>query len=444
MGLADIFSGGADSEAADILSKQLAQLNQLKTPTAQQLTLPELEKYVAAGILTPEQAQAYTVQNNAFDTVTAGGSGMDAELAAIGQLQNIVNSGGADAEEQANIQGILNTLGTTERGANEAIVNQNARQGIANSGLTMAAKLQAEQDAATNANMNALQTGASEEARNLAAIQGLGSAGSAVQGQEYTAGANKASAANAIAQFNAQQNQDISKLNTTQANAAKAANLANAQDVSNKNTQTGQMQEESIPAAQQQAYEDALQKASAGSALAEAAAGQKMQEGQQNAGTLGGILGTAGQLGAAYLTGNPYAALAAAMSSNSGTPNTNVSTSNGNNFTGMVASGGRITPGGVDRPLNMKAGGPVPGEAMVPGDSPANDTQLAKLSPGEIVLPRSVTQSGPQPGGTAGPDPSKVMEFLKSLPKPQARSSIHPKAVLDTLRGLSMHHAGVA
>jgi hypothetical protein len=72
----------------------------------------------------------------------------------------------------------------------------------------------------------------------------------------------------------------------------------------------------------------------------------------------------------------------------------------------------------------------------MPGDSPANDTVDAKLSPGEIVLPRSVTQPAP--------NPNKVMDFLRTLPKPQSRPAIHPKAILDTLRGLSAHHMGVA
>ncbi len=436
MSLADIFSGGANQKAGADLDKAYSIFDRLQTPTAEQLTLPQLQQYVQAGVLTPEQAQAYLVQNNAYDNVTAGGSGMDAEMEAIGQLQNIVNSGGADAEEQANIQGILNTLGTTERGNNEAIVNQNARQGISNSGLTMAAKLQAEQDAAQNANSNALQTGAAEEARNLAAIQGLGTAGAAVQGQQYGAAANKASAANAIAQFNAQQNQDISKLNTTTANQAQAANLQNAQNVSNANTATNQMREESIPAAQQQAYQDALQKATGQTNIAQAQAGQQTQAGQQNAGILGGLIGAGGTLASAYLS--PYTTAAGIATSKNNTPNTNVNTNNGS-FSNEAATGGRVTPMGVEHPMNMTSGGPVPGRAMVPGDSPKNDTQLAALSPDEIVLPRTVAK--PAMAGNVAP----VLDFLRSLPKPQMQSSsIHPRAVLDTLRGLSMHHQGAA
>lgn len=41
-------------------------------------------------------------------------------------------------------------------------------------------------------------------------------------------------------------------------------------------------------------------------------------------------------------------------------------------------------------------GGQVPGKANVAGDSKANDTVNAKLSPGELVIPRSVVQQGPE------------------------------------------------
>lgn len=427
--LADLFSGGQNSQASDVLKGQLDKLNALPTPNAAQLTLPQLQRYVQAGLMTPEEAQSYLVNNNAYDTVTADNTGMNSELSAIGELQNIINQGGNDAEEQANLQGILNTLGTTEAGQNQAILANNARQGIANSGLTEAAELAGNQNSATNANTNALNEGAAAEARKMAAITGAGQLGGQVQGQEYTAGANRANAANAIAQFNAQQNQQVGNLNTTAENEARAANLATAQDVANKNTASAQAQEESIPAAQQQAYEDALNKATAGMTGAENVATQKTQAGQQNAGILGGLLGTAGTVGAAYLSGNPYAALATQLASSNATPSyTTPNAPNVNVPTGM-ASGGKV-------PMNMKAGGPVPGMPKVQGDSPMNDTVDAKLSPGEIVLPRSVTQ--PQP------DPNRVLQFLRSLPKPQAKPAVHPRAVLDTLRALNMHHQGVA
>jgi hypothetical protein len=51
--------------------------------------------------------------------------------------------------------------------------------------------------------------------------------------------------------------------------------------------------------------------------------------------------------------------------------------------------------------INFKPGGKVPGQAKVKGDSYANDTVPAKLSPGEVVIPRSVMNSHDPVNGSA-------------------------------------------
>lgn len=61
-------------------------------------------------------------------------------------------------------------------------------------------------------------------------------------------------------------------------------------------------------------------------------------------------------------------------------------------LTGILAKGGQI-------PFSqaLLAGGTVPGQAKVKGDSTKNDTQPTLLSPGEEVLPRSVTMAKDAP-----------------------------------------------
>lgn len=437
MGLADLFSGGEDSDANGQLEALLQNLSNVNAPTAQNLTLPQLKSFVQAGILTPEQADAYTQSSNAYDSTTADNSGLDTELSTIGQLNDIVNAGGNDPEEQANIQAILNSLNTTESGNNAAILRDAAARGVSNSGTTLAARLASNQNDATNANANAESAAGTAEARNLSALNAVGALGGAVQGQEYTQAANKANAANAIAAFNAQQKQQVGNLNTTTANDAQAANLAEAQSTSDKNTLAAQQQQESVPAAQQLAFNDALEKAGATSGVAENLAGQQVQEGEQTAGEIGGLISDVGN---AY-TGGLFSNVG---TSNTGGTSTDTPPPTDANGQSLVASGGRIMPGGgVARPMNMKSGGPVPGKAVVPGDSTANDNVRADLSPDEIVVPR--TAAIPAMQG----DFSKTLQFLKSLPKPAPRApmpaqrpGIHPKAVLDTLRALSAHHAG--
>lgn len=55
-------------------------------------------------------------------------------------------------------------------------------------------------------------------------------------------------------------------------------------------------------------------------------------------------------------------------------------------------------------PMAVSKGGKVGGSARVPGDSTANDTVAAKLSPGEVVIPRSAVGSE-----------EKIAKFLNSL-----------------------------
>ena len=59
----------------------------------------------------------------------------------------------------------------------------------------------------------------------------------------------------------------------------------------------------------------------------------------------------------------------------------------------------------------LDVGGPVPGKAKHPGDNLANDTQLAALSPKEIVLPRSVTLAEDAPDEAA-----RFVSALKARP----------------------------
>lgn len=55
----------------------------------------------------------------------------------------------------------------------------------------------------------------------------------------------------------------------------------------------------------------------------------------------------------------------------------------------------------------LKAGGQVPGQASAKGDSYANDTVQARLSPGEVVIPRSI-MNGPNAG-------EKARKFVEAI-----------------------------
>jgi hypothetical protein len=256
--------------------------------------------------------------------------------------------------------------------------------------------------AATNANQNGLNAAANAEARQLQALSAAGTTGGAVQGQIYGADVNKANAANAIAQFNAGTQNNNSQFNATTKNQAQASNLQNAQDIANKNTASKQVQQSSASTAQQQAYEDALARASGMAGAYTNQAKNDTTQGQQIGGIYGSVLGSIAKAGA----GAPPAPT-------SGTP------------PASMATGGE-----VQAPMSMDCGGAVPGEPQVPGrDTEKNDTVPAMLSPHEVVIPASIAEKR---------DPREVMQFMRSLPRPER--GIHPRAIMDTLKALDQIH----
>lgn len=92
---------------------------------------------------------------------------------------------------------------------------------------------------------------------------------------------------------------------------------------------------------------------------------------------------------------------------------TAVNTMAGGILNGLAGAGAAyLTPkkyegGPIGDPQDLKNGGDVPGEAPHPGNDIRNDTELALLSKGEVVLPNSVTQSA---------DPvKKAAEFMKHI-----------------------------
>ena len=73
--------------------------------------------------------------------------------------------------------------------------------------------------------------------------------------------------------------------------------------------------------------------------------------------------------------------------------------------------------GPAKAPVAMMPGGPVPGQAKVPGDSPKNDIVPAELSPGEVVLPRSISH-----------DPIASMAFTAAMNRHRQGGGTAPDA----------------
>jgi len=420
MALADIF--GIDTKAGSSdLQKALNAIQGVQAPTKEELTLPKLQEYVRAGILTPQQYQAMLADPEIYSKViqaTQDTSGTEAQKAALQQLGGVVQAGGSTPINEANLRNNINTTNQAMQAARQGIMENAQERNVSGGGLDFVNQLMNEQSNAQNANTGAVNAAANNAQLALNAMTQQGQLGGQLQGQENQMSQAQADAARQIAEYNSQLQTAANQYNTQTANQAQAANLQNAQDIANQNVTNANMRTQYNTQLPETVFNNQMQKANAVAGAYGNAANLAQKQASQNAGFTGGLIGTAAQLGSAYLGSKAGGAGTAAPPVNNygSDVSSNAYKSNLSNFNpynqegyahggeveGCYAKGGEVH----DHRLCMKAGGLVPdGDAPMAGDDEANDTVPAMLSPHEIVLPRSVAQA---------PDaPKKAAEFVQ-------------------------------
>jgi hypothetical protein len=397
MSLLDTLTGGSNENAQNDLSQALAAIQAVQTPDAQQLQLSQLAQYGNTGDLVPAQMAAAQAGPNALNSEDLSGVPMAAMQQALGYDQSIASANGMTPQEQAAIAQAEQSVNENTAGQRGAIAQSFAGEGVPQSLISAALQNGTAGQEAQQAYTDALQAQGSAANNALTANQDAASTASTMYGQQASQANTVASAQNALNQFNAANTQQANAANQATQQAANTYNTTNAQTLANQNVQGQQtVQEQNQVEAPQEAASLALQKAGDEAQVGENQANQQTAVGQQNAGLFGSILGA----GATVASG------------------------------AIAASDGAEIPEQTVPATNFKAGGIVPGQARVAGDSPKNDTVPARLSPGEVVLPRSVTQH-----------PSQLAKFLAnkapSMASKMAPASAHPSDVASVLRALS-------
>lgn len=314
MGLFSSLFGSGGSDKADQLRQQAYNaFSSIKTPELAALQV-QLNNYVNAGQITPEQAEATLLGSNAFNSIATDPSNTGAMKQALSSLQNVGTSGGLTAIDKAQLQNITDQQNQQNQSQNAATMQQAQQRGVGGSSLNTVNQLLNEQGNANRASEAGTQVAANAQARALQAMQGAGQLGSQMEAQQYGEQANKAQAQNAIDLFNTQTQNQSNLYNTQTANAAQAANLANQQAINNANTATQNAGQQYNAQQNQTVYNDALQKAQGQAGIlgnwANTAQQQANNEVNGSAGLISGALqGGAQALGASM--GGPAGASAA-------------------------------------------------------------------------------------------------------------------------------------
>ena len=261
--IGNIAGQGDRDKAAAAKAAALQQYTSLHAPTADELKVA-LQKYQSTGQLDPRLESALSQGPSALSGISTDPRLKEAQAQSLENLQNVGRTG-LNATDLASLHSINNNVEQGAQARNASILQNMDMRGQGGSGSALAAQLINSQAASERAQNEGLNIGAQAQARALQAISGAGSMAQNIQGQNFNQQAQQGSAADTIARYNALNSQNVQNQNTNLQNNAQQYNLQNSQGIANKNTDLSNQQTMYNTQAQQQAYEDALQKASGAS-----------------------------------------------------------------------------------------------------------------------------------------------------------------------------------
>jgi hypothetical protein len=294
--------------AKRMMEAALHEFGSLNPPTAEELSY-SLEPLIQQGILTPEEAQAFIIDKTSYEDISVDPELKAAQMRALAKLQNIVESGGLDAQSRARLAEITMQEGARERGQREAILQNAAQRGVSGSGLEIASAMGAQQEGATRQSMQDVEVAADAEKRALEALSQYGALGGQMRGQEFGEQAAVAAAKDAINKFNVANRQNVELTNVGARNVAQERNLAEKQRISEANVgNLNEMARRKADVAQQM-YQNAMQRAAGMSGQYTKAAEQAQAAQTAKDKWLAGMIGTGANLVGSYY-GAPKAPVA--------------------------------------------------------------------------------------------------------------------------------------
>jgi len=203
-------SGRSEMRRANrLMEEQVARLEAIGIPSieAQRIALeaPELVGLLEAEALGPSR----------FEEIQMDPRLQAAQMAALEDVSGIAQTGLGAADELA-LEEIRRRASGQAQAQRATALQQMQERGMGDSGALLAAQLQAGQSAADMASMQGMQQAAQAQQARMAALGQQANMASGMQGQQLQLAGQKASAADAIAQFNTQNRQNVSAQNLAQ------------------------------------------------------------------------------------------------------------------------------------------------------------------------------------------------------------------------------------
>lgn len=218
----------------------------------QNIDLPELERIQGTEWqedLTYDPIAVQEMGPSAFDSIDIDPRLQSDQYAALDSLANLAQSGGMNAQDEANLARIQNQTATADKGRRDAIQQNMQQRGMGGSGLELLQQLQSNQAATNRQAQQGLDVAGMGQDRALQAIQmGAGMAGN-MQSQQFGQQAQQAQANDALSRFNAGQRTTNRQWNSDRQQNTDKFNIQGRQGAAESANQADQYNKTQLPQA---------------------------------------------------------------------------------------------------------------------------------------------------------------------------------------------------
>jgi hypothetical protein len=242
-----------------------------------------LQKFEQAGLLTPEVENEIKLGPSLVEQIKEAPELRQAQMGALDIISQRAR-GGLTAEDRAALNQVRSEVAQDAAARDASILQSMQARGMAGAGNELAQRLISSQASANRTSTEGDNLAAMASRNALAAASQMGSLGNQIRGQDFDINQTRASAADAINQFNVQNAVSRQTRNVGTKNQAQQFNVTRQQDVSDANVGAANAEKQRQVDAEKWMYNAALDRAKARS---QAISGQAEQAGQSAQSTAG-------------------------------------------------------------------------------------------------------------------------------------------------------------
>lgn len=252
-------SAGDRAKAEGYEGQELRSGTDVQAPTDLDRAL-QLQQYQSLGTINPNLEQSVNIDPSQVGQISEDPSLRNAQFNALRMMQQRAQTG-LNPEDRAAFNQMRNQVAQQTEGKRQQILQNFASRGQGGSGAELMAQLQSAQGGANDASAQGDRLAAQASQNALQSLSQSGQLGGQIRQQDFGVNQAKAQAIDELNRFKANMQSGQQQRNVGAQNQAAYYGLGQAQGAANANTSQGNAELQRQKTAEQQQYEDALQKA---------------------------------------------------------------------------------------------------------------------------------------------------------------------------------------